>query len=765
MLKRCAMAAILGICVSAEVLFAQAPGKVDFGRDVQPIFKTYCVGCHGPTQQMNGFRLDRRRDAMKGGTIPVIGPGNSAGSRLYQRLIGSQYGLQMPPTGALKPEQIAIIKAWIDQGAEWPDALSGETPPPPPDPGATKLMAALREGDHRAFHKLLGANPSGPNGKQAVNRKGPGGSTPLMYAALYGDSDSVRQLLKRGADPNIRNEANATALMWAVGDFAKTRLLVEHGADVNARSDNGRTPLMIAATRFGSAPVVKLLLDHGADPNAQSPSLFGVMTPLAEAAYARDAVVIKMLLDRGASVKTAGFNPLGFAILTRCAQCVDLLIGSTSHDDLNTNLFLDAPPDGDSREIQMLLDHGADPNAKDPDGNTLLMLAAASDALPLELAKALIARGVDVNAKNPKGETALDFAKRAGHKPMVDLLVQAGAKESVAPVEAVLTPVPAHSVRAAVERSVPLLQRSDAIFLQKSGCVSCHNNTLTAMAVETARQSGIPVDDRVVSTELKTEAAYIEGWRERILQGVGIPGDSDTLSAILVGMAADKYPPDPATDAMAVFLRNHQSPNGQWYGGAHRPPLESSDIQVTALSMRAIQLYGPKAQRAEYDKSVQLAATWLTKARPKTTQDRAFQLLGLAWAEGDRRTIEQDAGSLLAEQRSDGGWAQLPSLGSDAFATGQALVALKESGALAATDPAYKRGTQFLLNTQLADGSWYVKRRALPIQPYFESGFPHGRDQFISAAATNWATTALALAAASPAAVSRPAASPSGGSD
>jgi hypothetical protein len=50
------------------------------------------------------------------------------------------------------------------------------------------------------------------------------------------------------------------------------------------------------------------------------------------------------------------------------------------------------------------------------------------------------------------------------------------------------------------------------------------------------------------------------------------------------------------------------------------------------------------------------------------------------------------------------------------------------------------------MGTQFADGSWYVKRRALPIQPYFESGFPHARNQFISAAATDWATTALALA-------------------
>ena len=96
------------------------------------------------------------------------------------------------------------------------------------------------------------------------------------------------------------------------------------------------------------------------------------------------------------------------------------------------------------------------------------------------------------------------------------------------------------------------------------------------------------------------------------------------------------------------------------------------------------------------------------------------------------------------EQRADGGWAQLPMLASDAYTTGQALVALGQAGAMAASDLAYKRGIEFLLNTQREDGSWYVKSRAIPLQPYFESGFPYGPYKWISAAATNWAAMALA---------------------
>ena len=128
------------------------------------------------------------------------------------------------------------------------------------------------------------------------------------------------------------------------------------------------------------------------------------------------------------------------------------------------------------------------------------------------------------------------------------------------------------------------------------------------------------------------------------------------------------------------------------------------------------------------------------------TEDRAFQLLGLGWSKASQAAIRQAGLALVAEQRADGGWSQLPTMASDAYATGQALVALVQSGAISTADPSYQRGVAFLMKTQLADGSWFVPTRAIPIQPLFDAGFPHGRDAFISAAATNWAAMALALA-------------------
>jgi squalene cyclase len=159
--------------------------------------------------------------------------------------------------------------------------------------------------------------------------------------------------------------------------------------------------------------------------------------------------------------------------------------------------------------------------------------------------------------------------------------------------------------------------------------------------------------------------------------------------------------------------------------------------------MRALQLYAPKTDKAGYDKAVQLAAAWLSEAQPRTNEDRSWRLLGLAWAGNHKSAMQKAMRELLAVQRSDGGWSDLELMESSAFATGKALVALHTAG-MPASDSAYERGVQFLLKAQQEDGSWYVKTRALGFQPFFDAEFPHGYDQWISAAGTSWATMALA---------------------
>ncbi len=709
---------VIGIFLSVRGLPAQTATKVDFARDVQPLFLTYCYGCHGPTIQTNNFRLDRRRDSLPnrvGANGARVVPGNSAASRLYLRVTG-QAGLQMPPTGALSKEHIGIIKAWIDQGAEWPDELAGDLPSPPQDPQAAKLMDSVRRGDPTAFKELLRESP------RAARGQGPGGSTPLMYAALYGDALSVGLLLDQGADPNARNDAGATALLWAVDEPETTRLLLERGADPNVRSVDGLTPLLLAAGRFGSGHVVRLLLDHGAKLESQP--------VLARAATAGDEAVMRMLIEHGADRKAL---PQDLAVRSACLACVDLLLQSAGRDDLNRALTA-AARFGDSKTIELLLGRGAAPN-----GETL-RFAAASEKIPLEGVKALLDHGAGDDA-------ALGLAKRQGDTPVVAALKSAGLKDTDAPDKHPAEPAAARSARAAVEKSLPLLQHADVVFLRKAGCVSCHNNSLTEMTVVTARKNGFSVDELTAQSQLNTIRVYLESWRERILQDIPIPGGVDTIGYTLAGLAASNYPPDPATDALARYLKRRQAADGGWRILTQRPPIESSDFEAAAIALRALQVYAPRPQQADYVKAVQKGAVWLSQAQPKTTEDHVYKLLGLGWTGGNKETVRKAARELMALQRPDGGWAQLPTLTSDAYATGQALTALAEAGHLSVKDPVYQRGVRFLLSTQLEDGSWHVGTRTIPLQPYFDSEFPHERDQFISAAATNWATMALARAA------------------
>jgi hypothetical protein len=138
------------------------------------------------------------------------------------------------------------------------------------------------------------------------------------------------------------------------------------------------------------------------------------------------------------------------------------------------------------------------------------------------------------------------------------------------------------------------------------------------------------------------------------------------------------------------------------------------------------------------------ARHWLETHSPANHEDRVFRLLGLVWVDSPAAARQAAVRAILDTQRRDGGWAQTVHGSSDAYATGQALYALRAAG-FAPGSRAYKRGVRYLLDTQLADGTWWVRTRSLPTQNYFESGFPHGVDQFISAAATNWATQALLL--------------------
>ena len=719
------IAAILSVWAMTP---AQVPVEVDFGRDIQPLLREHCVECHGPSQQMKGLRLDRRRDALPnrvGANGARIIPGDSGASVLFRRLAGTEAGPQMPPAGPLAERHIKLFQAWIDRGAQWPDELSGDTSSVPPDAAVERMRMALRAGKRAQFQRLLKASPG------SVNARGQDGWTPLMYAALYGNVDDCRLLVDSGASVNTRNDAGGTALMYAVDDAAKTKLLLERGADPNLRSGEGRTALMIAA---GSFPVVKLLLDGGADAKLSLPNGRGALSLSGASLEPR---VLRLLLDRGATPPL----PLGAAVFSSCQECFEILLRHARPRDLTAALRA-ATMMGKVDVVQKLLDAGAQ---APPD---ILQAAALSpQPIPAATIGTLLTRGADPSRKTSFGLTTVDFAKRQGNDALVRLLAEAGIRDE-SPALVVPTPKPAGSVRAAVERAISPLQRSDVAFLDRAGCVSCHNNSLTAMMVSEARARGFRVNEKIASSQLKRIAAFMQANSERALENEGVPGGIDTVSYVLLGLAAEKYPSDTITDVWARYARNSQSADGRFKCLSTRPPLEASDFQVTAASIRSLLAYAPDSHRTEYRTAVSRAVRWLAAAEPATTEDHVFQILGLKWGGGNSDTIRKSASTLLKLQRRDGGWGQIPALASDAYASGQALVALWESGVLKPHDAQYQRGVRYLVDSQMEDGSWLVKTRSPSFQPYFDSDFPHGFDQFISAAASNWAVMALLPATA-----------------
>lgn len=430
---------------------------------------------------------------------------------------------------------------------------------------------------------------------------------------------------------------------------------------------------------------------------------FTPQTPLIGALLHNDAAEAKRLLERGADPnqgRFVGFPPLLLAIVRQ-----------------------------DLELLRLMTAKGADLNFRDRSGSTALMWAAFNETGDAAVVKELLRLGADPLVANKAGETALVWALRRGVTPAVAALQKAGASETAA-------------MKASVEKAIALLQRSGSQFIRVSGCYSCHHQSLPQMALGVARTRGLLVDEPAARQQVEATIALLKTVYEQALENRDrIPDPPISISYTLIGLAAENYPADEIMGALAEVIEAWQSDDGAFHTlPPIRPPLESNDFAATALSLRAVQLYGKNPEER-----VERARNWLRAAKPRTTEERTMQLLGLTWAKAPADDIRKSVEALLAEQRQDGGWAQLPALETDAYATGQALVALQAAGH-AVSSSEYRRGIAFLLRAQFPDGSWLIRTRTFPVQPPKDSGFPHGKHQWISAAGTSWAVMALSLA-------------------
>src|SRR5260370_5297509 len=249
---------------------------------------------------------------------------------------------------------------------------------------------------------------------------------------------------------------NTTALLSATyaNDTAIANLLLQKGVDVNAKDVTGETPLMNAAS-YGNLETTRMLLAKGADVNAVS-------------------------VAEGQQMKN-GLLALG----------------------VMTPLLLTVAYGG-PEEVKMLLDDGATVNVQDVRGMTPLMLAVATDRADARVEKLLLEKGGDTAVKSKKGETAADWAQKFSNPQILAALgidkVQASAAPAIIAADDRKLPTP----REAVEKSLPMLQRTGASFLKEGGCVSCHAQNLTALAVSLARTNKLAVDETTVAMQSKT---------------------------------------------------------------------------------------------------------------------------------------------------------------------------------------------------------------------------------------------------------------------
>jgi N-acyl-D-amino-acid deacylase len=604
---------------------------------------------------------------------------------------------------------------------------------------SSPLFAAIQRGAVKDVERLLNAGAD-------ANATDADGVPAVMAATLFGDAEMVALLLSHGADANRTGPGGATALMWASPDADKMRRLLDRGANVNARSQSDRTALLVTASYPGTLDALRLLVDRGADVRAKDN---GGSTALALAVRSSSVDVVRFLVDKGLdpAALRPGDQRAGFA-----------------RNDLPTADFLlttSSPPQADAFAASAIwqpadrltrwLERGANVNASMSAAQysrTPLMNAVTSEAEDAAAVKLLLDRGADPNAKMTEGETALDWAVYSGDRAKMDLLQQHGAVRGTGPRRDEIAPPAPGGIadpRVSLTKSVARILDVAPKFRDQATCISCHHNAMPALASAVAKRKGIDVDTANADKNLEQIVTFFKANAPRMMLGdPAVGGEALTAGYVQLALAANGHPLDRVTATITHWVLARQMPDGRWLGnGLNRPPSEYSLVSHTAMAAGGLTAYPLPGRHKEIEASLSKARQWLLAANAKSAEERAMRLMGLVWTKASRADVTAASNAVRSTQESGGGWSQFGRNDADAYATGLSLYALHVAG-VPATDAAYRKGVAFLLRTQYPDGPWLVRTHSFPVQRYFESGFPFGRHQWISTAGTSWAALAIA---------------------
>lgn len=309
----------------------------------------------------------------------------------------------------------------------------------------------------------------------------------------------------------------------------------------------------------------------------------------------------------------------------------------------------------------------------------------------------------------------------------------------------------------AVRRGLERVQLAAVNWHSNEDCFSCHHHTLPMLVSVEADAVGLPLDKDWMEEQAEATYAYFQPRIDDMNVGAHVPGGAATVGYGLWALSLDKRPPDATTAAMVNYLlqiqgvarlkdrrgqENSKVSRGRWIASCRRAPMQASMVGDTVLSLIGIESYASEEQRPRVATARAAADKWLESVPLASQQDRLWRLWGLHHLGGEEASKARVLKAVFAAQNKDGGWGETSELPSDTFSTGQTIFMLCYTGT-ASDDPAITGGRDFLLRTQQTDGSWKFVSHAIPAQPFFDNGDPHGKNQFISVAATAWATAAL----------------------